>query len=152
MDRVRKKGKGMKSFRWFIHLPLHFALILAMPMWPWARRWEEMGEETNFKKMWSSSFRESLIRQCSKNITSAPFSKSNSTQSASDTMQAQCRGFSVPWVQFTSAPYGQEETSVSVLSSGSPRTTRPRTRSRGVLFLTCTVNMPLSQFLFLLIK
>lgn len=41
-------------------------------------------------------------------LTSAPFSRSNSTQSASDTMQAQCRGFSVPWVQFTSAPYGKE--------------------------------------------
>lgn len=41
-----------------------------------------------------------------RNSTSAPFSRSNSTQSASDTMQAQCKGFSVPWVQFTSAPCG----------------------------------------------
>lgn len=42
-------------------------------------------------------------------FTSAPFCSSSSTQSASATMQAQCRGLRVPWRQFTSAPWGAQE-------------------------------------------
>lgn len=107
-----------------------------MPMLPGARRWEEMGEETrNCRKVWSSSL---VHHWCDsiRNLTSAPFSSSNSTQSASDTMQAQCRGFSVPWAQFTSAPCGRKESSIGVFSSRSPRRTRLRTRSGGKRVLT----------------
>lgn len=42
-------------------------------------------------------------------FTSAPFCSSSSTQSASATMQAQCRGLRVPCRQFTSAPWGAQE-------------------------------------------
>lgn len=46
--------------------------------------------------------------------TSAPFSNSSSTQSASATIQAQCRGLSVPCIRFTSAPWGIKETMMSI--------------------------------------
>lgn len=39
-----------------------------------------------------------------KAFTSAPFCSSSSTQSVSATMQAQCSGFRVPCIPFTSAP------------------------------------------------
>lgn len=42
-------------------------------------------------------------------FTSAPFCSRSSTQSASATMQAQCRGLRVPCRQFTSAPWGVKE-------------------------------------------
>lgn len=62
----------------------------------------------------------------------------------------------MPWVQFTSAPYGQKETSVSVLSSGSLHRTRLRTESRReegsssdrtVNILRVPVSIPISQII-----
>lgn len=44
-------------------------------------------------------------------FTSAPFCSKSSTQSASATIQAQCRGLRVPCRQFTSAPWGAQEPS-----------------------------------------
>lgn len=46
--------------------------------------------------------------------TSAPFSNSSSTQSASATIQAQCRGLSVPCIRFTSAPLGMQAIMMSI--------------------------------------
>lgn len=44
---LKKERQRMKSFgSLHIYLPLHSALILAMPMLPRARRWEGTGEET----------------------------------------------------------------------------------------------------------
>lgn len=52
--------------------------------------------DKTFKEVWSPSFSESLMWQCEKTLPQLPF-PAVTPHSASDTMQAQCKGFSVPW-------------------------------------------------------
>lgn len=110
--RENKKGKGIRCLEsswnhtdsWLV-TPC-FSNVSANVTMNYKVSWKMQRE--SLRKHEGQVFMTHECRSIEMSLTSAPFSRSNSTQSASDTMQAQCRGFSVPCVQFTSAPCGEE--------------------------------------------